>query len=163
VNGVETDETKTNDSPRLSDAMTPVVYTFLPYVSPTDFVARHVLIIHITRLQSDICTSAKNAVTSHPAGTIFHKTRTDFRKWFWALYLVAHDKRGCSAVTLQRELGVTYKTAWLMLPKIRQTMQDRDQHYVLSGVVELDETYFGGPGEGGKHGLERRKRPFSSA
>ena len=53
------------------------------------------------------------------------KTRTDLTKWFLALYLIAHNKRGVSATRLSEELKVTYKTAWLMLHKIRQAMRKR--------------------------------------
>lgn len=97
--------------------------------------------------------------TSLTAGTILHKTRTPLTVWFWALFLVAHDKRGISALTLSRELEVTYKTAWLMLHKIRRAMQDREQQYVLSGIVEMDEAYFGGPGEEPRRGRGTNKTP----
>ncbi|KYP79915.1 hypothetical protein AYW79_04430 [Ferroacidibacillus organovorans] len=91
------------------------------------------------------CTACRHQ-SSLIAGTILHKTRTPLRIWFWALFLVAHDKRGISALALARELDVSYKTAWLMLHKIRYAMGSRDEQYVLSGIVEMDETYFGGPG-----------------
>lgn len=80
------------------------------------------------------------------------KTRTDLRKWFWAIFLVAHDKRGVSASMLSEELEITYKTAWLMLHKIRKAMGERDTRYTLAGIVELDDAYFGAPTEGGKRG-----------
>jgi hypothetical protein len=64
------------------------------------------------------------------------KTRTGLTKWFLALYLIAHDKRGVSATRLSEELEVTYKTAWLMLHKIRQAMRKRDGNYMLTGIVE---------------------------
>jgi transposase-like protein len=66
--------------------------------------------------------------------------------------LKAHDKRGVSATRLSEELEVTYKTAWLMLHKIRQAMRNRDAAYSLAGIVELDDAYFGAPSEGGKRG-----------
>lgn len=97
--------------------------------------------------------------TSLTAGTILHKTRTPLRIWFWALFLVAHDKRGISALALARELDVSYKTAWLLLHKIRHAMRSRDERYVLSGIVEMDETYFGGPGEEPKKGRGTNKTP----
>ena len=97
--------------------------------------------------------------TSLTAGTIMHKTRTPLRIWFWALFLVAHDKRGISALALARELDVSYKTAWLLLHKIRHAMCSRDERYVLSGIVEMDETYFGGPGEEPKKGRGTNKTP----
>jgi transposase-like protein len=104
------------------------------------------------------CTACRHQA-SLTAGTILHKTRTPLRIWFWALFLVAHDKRGISALALARELDVSYKTAWLLLHKIRHAMRSRDEQYVLSGIVEMDETYFGGPGEEPKRGRGTNKTP----
>ncbi|MGM0879371.1 MAG: IS1595 family transposase, partial [Bacillota bacterium] len=59
---------------------------------------------------------------------------------------------GVSATRLSEELEVTYKTAWLMLHKIRQAMRKRDAEYTLAGIVELDDAFFGAPSEGGKRG-----------
>ncbi|WP_420805797.1 transposase, partial [Cohnella thermotolerans] len=70
------------------------------------------------------CTRCKHQV-SVTAGTIMHKSRTPLLTWFWAIFLVAHDKRGVSAVFLSRELEISYPTAWLMLHKIRKAMGDR--------------------------------------
>lgn len=70
-------------------------------------------------------------------GTIFHKTRTTLVKWFLAIYLVAHDKRGVSASFLARELDLGYKTTWLMLRKIRKTMRDRDAKYSWRALSSL--------------------------
>ena len=86
------------------------------------------------------------------AGTIMHGSHTPLRKWFWAIYMAARDKRGVSASRLQKELRVSYPTAWLMLHKIRHGMGERDGLYLLSGIVETDETYVGGKKEGGKRG-----------
>lgn len=85
-------------------------------------------------------------------GTVMEKTRTDLTKWFLAIYLIAHDKRGVSATRLSEELEVTYLTAWLMIHKIRQAMRKRDAAYTLAGIVELDDAFFGAPSEGGKRG-----------
>ena len=82
------------------------------------------------------------------AGTIFHKTRTPLASWFWAIYRMSHDKKGISAMQLSKEIGVSYPTAWLMEHKIRKAMEDRDQSYKLSGLVEVDEGYVGGAEEG---------------
>ena len=59
-------------------------------------------------------------------GTVMEKTHIDLTKWFWAVYLVAHDKRGISAIMLSEDLEVSYKTAWLILHKIRNAMSNRD-------------------------------------
>lgn len=97
--------------------------------------------------------------TSVSAGTIMEKTRTELRVWFWAIYLVAHDKRGRSAISVSEELNISYKTAWLMLHKIRKAMGERDAQYMLNGIVELDDAFFGAPTEGGKRGRGTDKTP----
>jgi transposase-like protein len=90
--------------------------------------------------------------TSVTAGTVMHKSHTKLDVWFLAIYLIAHDKRGISGKKLEQDLEVSYPTAWLMLHKIRKAMGDRDAHYMLAGIVELDDAFFGGPTEGGKRG-----------
>lgn len=82
------------------------------------------------------------------AGTIFHKTRTPLVKWFWAIYLVGQDKGGVSAMRLSKQLDLGYKTAWAMLHKIRKAMAERDNGYTLSGFIEIDDAFFGGPAKG---------------
>jgi transposase-like protein len=86
-----------------------------------------------------------NYQVSLTAGTVFHKTHTPMQKWFWAIFLVATDKRGYSALALMKTIEVSYPTAWLMLQKIRAAMSERDSMYQLSGLVQLDEAFFGGP------------------
>ena len=56
--------------------------------------------------------------TSVTAHTIFHRTHTPLKKWFWAVYVVGTDKRGCSANRLHKMIDVSYPTAWLMIHKI---------------------------------------------
>jgi transposase-like protein len=81
----------------------------------------------------------------HPlAGTIFRKTTTPLKDWFYAIYLFSVSKNGVSAKELERHLGVTYKTAWRMGKQIRLLMQQEGEK--LTGVVEVDETYIGGKG-----------------
>lgn len=74
----------------------------------------------------------------HPtAGTIFHKSSTSLVLWFYAIYLMSETRCGISAKHLERELGVTYKTAWRMLNRLRnQLMKQGDDP--LSGEVEVD-------------------------
>jgi transposase-like protein len=86
--------------------------------------------------------------TTVTAQTLFHRTRVPLKKWFWAIYLVGSDKRGCSAKRLETLLDVNYVTAWLMIHKIRKAMEDRDTRYMLSHVIEMDEAFFGGPFSG---------------
>lgn len=85
--------------------------------------------------------------TSPTAGTILHNSRTEMRKWFMAVWLLCTQKTGVSAKTLQRDLKVGYKTAWLMLQKLRQATV-RAERSLLSGAVEVDETYVGGEESG---------------
>lgn len=77
------------------------------------------------------------------AGTIFDKTTTSLKLWFYAAYLMAQTRAGISAKQLQRELGVTYKTAWRIFKQIRTLMADNNG-IPLDGIVEVDETFIGG-------------------
>lgn len=91
--------------------------------------------------------------TSLTAGTVLHNTRVPLRGWLLAMWLVCTQKTGLSAAGLQRELGLgSYRTAWLMLQKLRQAMV-RVGRESLSGTIEVDETYFGG-GEPGVYGRQ---------
>lgn len=96
-----------------------------------------------------VCTRCHRSV-SPTAGTIFHKSSTPLVSWFYALYLFSKSKHGVSAAELQRHLGTTYKTSWRMAKLIRSLMAESGR---LHGVVELDETYYGGRHYGGKRGL----------
>jgi len=81
----------------------------------------------------------------HPmAGTIFEKSTTSLHLWFYAIYLVASTRCGISAKQLERELGVTYKTAHRMMKKIRTHLMNDEGDDQLSGDVEVDETAWGG-------------------
>jgi len=77
------------------------------------------------------------------AGTIFEKSSTSLRLWFYAMFLMGSTRCGISAKQIQRETGVTYKTAWRMFKQIRTLMGEDDK---LEGpaTVEVDETYVGG-------------------
>jgi transposase len=81
----------------------------------------------------------------HPtADTIYHKSSTPLHKWFYAMYLMTSTRCGVSAKQLQRELGVTYKTAWRMFTLIRNELMEQDPDDVLDRPTEMDETYWGG-------------------
>jgi len=104
--------------------------------------------------------SACRRQTSLTAGTIFHKTHVPLRKWFWALYRMAQDKKGLSAMMLSKEIAVSYPTAWIMLQKVRHAMTSGERGRVLRGVVELDDAYLGGA-RSGTHGRGAKgKTPF---
>ena len=95
--------------------------------------------------------------TSVTAGTVLHHSHVSLSKWFLAFYFISQDKRGLSAVQLSNQIGVTYKTAWSMLRRIRSAMGQRDATHLLSGVVEFDDAYFGGPTAGSKRGRGTEK------
>src|SRR5262245_5365217 len=87
------------------------------------------------------------------ANTPFWRTRTSLQSWFYAIYLFTTTRHGVPAKELQRQLGVTYKTAWRMAHEIRKYMAIVDGDDGLSGHVEVDETYVGGkPRYRGAHG-----------
>lgn len=91
----------------------------------------------------------------HPtAGTIFHKSSTSLQLWFHAVFLMSQTRCGISAKQLERELGVTYKTAWRMFTLIRNELMAQSDG-TLSGTVEADETYVGGKRRDGSHGRPR--------
>jgi len=77
------------------------------------------------------------------AGTIFEKSSTSLRLWFYAAYLMGSTRCGISAKQVQRETGVTYKTAWRMFRQLRSVMHD-DNLQLEGPTVEIDETYVGG-------------------
>lgn len=82
------------------------------------------------------------------AGTIFQDTRTPLQSWFYAIYLFVTTRHGVSAKELQRQLGVTYKTAWRIGHKIREQMDKHELKAMLQGHVEIDEAYVGGKRSG---------------
>ena len=113
---------------------------------------------HGCRLSNGLyqCTHCRRQ-TSVTAGTVLHHSHVGLSKWFLAFYFVSQDKRGISAIQLSNQIGVTYKTAWSMLRRIRSAMGQRDAAHLLSGVVEFDDAYFGGPTVGGKRGRGTEK------
>jgi transposase len=87
--------------------------------------------------QSWTCTGCGHHV--HPtAGTIFHKSSTSLHLWYFAMYMMTSTRCGVSAKMLEREIGVSYKTAWRMLNKIRNELMVDDGE-PLRGDVEVDE------------------------
>lgn len=76
-------------------------------------------------------------------GTIFEDTKVPLRMWFGALYLVTAYKKGISSLQLSRDLGVTQKSAWFLLHRIREMLRN-DSPELLKETIEIDEAYFGG-------------------
>lgn len=79
------------------------------------------------------------------AGTIFENSSTHLQLWFYAIFIMTITRSGISAKALQRELKVTYKTAWRMMKQIRSVMGKEDGE-MLDGIVEVDEAFMGGNG-----------------
>lgn len=97
--------------------------------------------------RSFICASC--GIHLHPtAGTIFQDSRTPLQLWFYAIYLFVTTRHGVSGKELQRQLGVTYKTAYRIGMKIRDLIAEDDDMSKLVGHVELDEAYVGGKRSG---------------
>jgi transposase-like protein len=87
----------------------------------------------------------------HPMkGTIFEKSTTSLHRWFYAMYLMASTRCGISARQLERELGVTYKTAHRVMKKIRTELMTDEGDEPLSGDVEIDEASVRGKPRGPK-------------
>ncbi len=98
------------------------------------------------------------------SGTIFASTKLPLRTWFLAIHLLTQAKTGLSALALRRQLGVSYNTAWSMKQKIMQVMKERDDSKPLTGIIQLDDVYWGGEHRGGKPGRgSQNKTPFLAA
>jgi transposase-like protein len=85
-------------------------------------------------------------------GTVMESSRLPLVKWFYAFWLVANDKRGSSATYLSNTLKIHYHNAWYLLKRIQTAMEKREESYMLSGVVEVDESYIGGSSDDTKTG-----------
>lgn len=105
-------------------------------------------------------------------GTIFEKSSTDLRKWIYAIHLLLNGKKDISGYQLQREIGVTYKTAWRMLQQIRIAMGIAEPDAFVDTIIEIDETYVCGKhrkkiedcnnhGKNSERGRVNKKRPVA--
>jgi hypothetical protein len=96
------------------------------------------------------------------SGTLFHGSHLLLLKWFWALYFIGSDKGSISALRLSKLIEVNWKTARLMLTKLRAAMGHRDSLYRLSGTIERDDAFVGGKHKGkrgrGAQGCKHRSK-----
>lgn len=98
------------------------------------------------------------------SGTLFASTKLPLTKWFLAIHLITQSKTGISAMALKRELDVNYDTAWKLKHKLLQAMKESDDKNALSGIIQIDDVYWGGKRKGGKRGRGAEgKTPFVAA
>jgi transposase-like protein len=102
--------------------------------------------------------------TSLIAGTVLQQTQLPLTKWFLAIYLMTQSKTNIAALALRRQLGVSWKTAWLLKHKLMEAMHQREAEQPLQGDVRIDDAYLGGERTGGKAGRgSENKVPFVAA
>ena len=113
----------------------------------------------VTKRRSYACNFCGHQVFP-TADTPFHRTRTPLRDWFYVIFLFCASRNGVAAKEVERQLGVTYKTAWRMCHEIRKYMAALDSDDPLGGfgeTVEIDETYIGGSISGKGSGYKGNK------
>lgn len=102
-------------------------------------------------------------------GTIFEDTKLPLRIWFGAIWLITNHPKGIASTTLAKDLGITQKSAWFVLHRLRHAARTRSFNKPLTGVVEVDETYVGGKainkhrGRSGTKGGSSDKTPVMGA
>jgi transposase-like protein len=89
-------------------------------------------------------------------GTVFERSKVPLHKWVYAMYLVVTARKGISSMQLAKEIGVTQKTAWFILGRLREACSSPENIDKLKGVIEIDEAFFGGK-EKNKHECKKLK------
>jgi len=112
--------------------------------------AEHYIVGHGARRRYQ-CKACRHQA-SLTAGTVMDSSKLPLRTWFLALYLISQAKTGLSSLALMRQLGTSYRTAWLVHHKLMAAMAQCDARDPLVGAVQLDDAYLGGerPGVGGR-------------
>lgn len=109
------------------------------------------------------CSDCRKTFTVR-TGTIFERSHVPLDKWLFAMYLLATSRKGVSSLQLSKEIGITQKSAWFMLQRIREALGDNNDDDnddgglsdFLQGIIEADETYIGGR-ETNKHESKKLK------
>jgi len=98
------------------------------------------------------------------SGTVFDSTKLPLTRWFLAMQLLTQSKNNVAALELERQIGVCYRTAWLIKHKLLEAMRLVEADRQLTGRVEIDDAYLGGQRSGGKTGRgSENKVPFVAA
>lgn len=109
------------------------------------------------------CTACRHQTTVR-SGTLLEASKLSLRQWLLAIFLVTQSKNNVSALELKRQIGVAWRTAWLLKHKLMEAMANRENARQLGHVVEIDDAYLGGERTGGKRGRgSENKVPFVAA
>ncbi len=103
-----------------------------------------------TRLLLQCCQCRRQ--TSLTAGTVFDASKLPLTTWFLAIHLLTQSKTGMSALQLMRDLGVSYRSAWLLKHKLMQVMFGQERERKLEALVQIDDVFVGGERQGGGRG-----------